>query len=172
MPVGTPPVVTYLGIDLAVESLDDCLGKVFYTEFAWLAATAAIHVARQGRLPKFSASLIAAIRRVRVDAICFGQDDHMVELDALLHEMEVIRWDRVWRCNGKVPKFNHYGTPVYDSGDYVEFDPQRWATQMPDSMYIEGEYDRRPCEEVPSASVLHTGFLNHCVPNPVLAPWE
>ena len=72
----------------------------------------------------------------------------------------MIRWDRVAPENRQLPEETETFTPVFEGGDWVEFDPVRWCTDLDDDMYIEIGDDGRPLEPTVMGTRVY-GKTNH-----------
>ena len=159
-------IITYAGGALNAGDPEG-VWKVLYTEWVWCCAVELIHQARRGRLWYLPPAVVKGIKEVGFDAICFGNASHAAELESLLYEISVIRWDRVPLENGLIPRFNDLGGPIYRNGDFVPFDVSTWATQMVDAMYIEEDDSGNPRYEV-SRGPAQQGRLFAEVENPVM----
>ena len=78
-----------------------------------------------------------------------------------------MRWNKVRRKNGQVPKHNDFYTPVYSSGDYILWDPHEWCSQYHDALYIAEDANGIPCEPPAVRGLIHRGHLNGRVPDEV-----
>ena len=75
-------------------------------------------------------------------ANCVGNDRNAAnQLEALVRENELIDWVNVWPSFRNLPMRNRGQSPVFESGDYVHFNPTEWESQMPASMYREEKAD-------------------------------
>ena len=166
-----PPVVTYYGLDMAWKPTSavqySLFWKVLYTEHAWTTVAELMHEARRGVLWWIPFDLISGIEQIGLESICFGFPGHVDELRTLLYEIKVIRWDKVPRRNGPVPRVNFNLTPVYNSGDYVDFDTVNWCTQLRDDMYVALDAYGEPLEGMVGRGALQEGELLHNVAEPV-----
>lgn len=98
------PIASYAGIRLTASSSDPAW-KILYTEDMQIAWAEALHWARRGRLPAMSAA-----EEIGVKHMCYGDEHHIQELEGILREIKVIKWERVPRDFGNVPEVNHFGT--------------------------------------------------------------
>ena len=167
-----PPILTYYGLELAwnppaAHSDGSLFWKVLYTEHAWLVAAELLHEARRGTLWWIPHELIVGIEQVGLEAICFEFPSQVADLQTLLYEISVIRWDKVPRRNGPVPRVNFHKTPVYNSGDCVDFDVENWCTQLSDDMYIATDANGTALEGMVDRGDLQEGELIHEVAEPV-----
>ena len=167
-----PPLITYYGLDLAwnplaMHSDGSLFWKVLCTEHAWLVAVELLHEARRGVLWYLPPDLINGIQELGLKAICGEHPSQIEDLKALLYEITVIRWDKVPRRNGPVPRVNFFKTPVYNSGDCVDFDVDNWCTQLRDDMYVTMDANGQALDGMVVRGELQEGELLHEVSNPV-----
>ena len=166
-----PPVVTYYGLELAWNPLGGThtsdFWKVLFTEHAWTAAVELIHEARRGRLWWLPSELLNGMEQIGLSALCFDDISHTEELEALIVEIRLIRWSRVPRSNGIIPPWNKYATPVFNSGDFVEFDPEEWCTRLKPEMYLPHDEYNRPVGPLDDRGAPQFVRLNGRVSDPV-----
>ena len=166
-----PPLLTYYGLELAWNSPSSghwsLFWKVLYTEHAWTAVAELLHEARRGTLWWIPQDLILGIEAIGLLAICYNDSAHAEELEGLLYEIRVIRWDRVPRQFGPVPRVNFHRTPVYNSGDCVDFDPIDWCTHLKGEMYVAMDAEGTPLEGMVDRGQIQEVELRHEVENPV-----
>lgn len=166
-----PPILTYYGLELAWNPLGGTytsdFWKILFTEHAWLSAVELIHEARRGRLWWLPEDLLNGMEQIGLSAICGDNRFHTSELEALVNEIRLIRWSKVPRSNGIVPPWNKYSTPVFDSGDFVDFDPENWCSWLKPEMYMPHDDNNLPLGPVDDRGEPQFGRLNCRVANPV-----
>ena len=134
-----PPVVTYFGTKL-IDDPESPYTWVLYTELAALRMAELLHRARNGQLWWTPPAIIDDILEVTLEEILRGTSAQCVE-DAgrLIDYIRDIDWGKVPKVNRQAP--NHPGllTPVFESGDWVKFDPDLWKPTIPDDWWFPEE---------------------------------
>ena len=166
-----PPIVTYFGLDMAWNPFDSAspsvVWKILFTEHAWTAAAELVHEARRGRLWWLPEELLIGMEAVGLSALCHDNASHVAELEGLIKEIRLIRWSRVPRSHGIVPRINKFSTPVFNSGDYVDFDSVAWCTWLKPELYLEHDHEYKPLEALDDRGESFFGKLPSGVPDPV-----
>lgn len=136
--VEAPEILAYKGIELR-ENPGSALWNVFRAEHAANCAAALVYEARRGRIWWVPRGVRDDMYELGLEA-CVGEgaaDDAR----AVLREIELIRWSQVPTTNRCLPQRSTGSTPVFDHGDWVEFDVDDWESKMADeAYYCEGDW--------------------------------
>ena len=135
--VQTPPILTYWGLIFMSPNHGRGWDLMLRTEWAALCCIELIHEARNGRLWWLPNAVIEDIRQLETGSILHGASgDEIRDLDNLLLEVRCIRWDRVPITNRFLPRDNSRFTPVYNNGEFVEWDVTNWRTNLSEDTYL------------------------------------
>ena len=133
----TPPILTYRGLLFMSPEHGRGWDLILRAEWAALCSVELIREARAGRLWWLPDAVITDIRQLETGNILHGASgDEIRDLDTLLWEVRCIRWDRVPITNRFLPRDNSRFTPVYENGEFVEWDVTNWRTNLSEDMYL------------------------------------
>ena len=105
------------------------------TEWAARVAYELMYQARQDRLHFTSTGNRGLIRAVGFNTLIFGKDKLAAELEALIDEIDLIKWSDVSPKNRALP--NHAtGSPVSITVNWIAFNTDAWESEMDESMHL------------------------------------
>ena len=115
------------------------LWSAFFT--LWIRAVAhemlqaAIFRGRESRLWRISETLLCAMEEIGLKALVAGDEILETKLKNLIRRTRSIDWSKVDPELSVRLLRNDVSAPIFDSGDYVPFDENKWMPKLPKSMY-------------------------------------
>ena len=156
----TPPVLTYRGLRFMSPH---CRGwdLILRAEWATMCLIELLNEAYNGWLWWLPSHVLDDINQLGVSNILREASSSVIEsAEALLNEVRVIRWDRVTSENRLLPRMSYRFTPVYQSGEFVEFDVDNWCTQLAGDMYLPRDSNGRVIGITQRGSRLYGSTVN------------